>query len=278
MAKRKMMVDESLRRKADPEYDALKHGLSLQPEHDDPHWTKMRHGHRGKFHKDARYMDNGALMTIRDERLIGNPRRNMSSLEAATKAHPKRVNKELYFSKGVFPPPFEILDQPNLAQAENIVERRRRHHFEEGVIQTARTARKQYPGPEKPEPSNAAFWSSGMVPPPTDGPKSLNASQEQNVVQRSKAREFGLNGCIMTYRRGDTGRSEMDTGRSTLRNGRSSAALEVSFNANYNVINPPPNYPADRSLITNTTTTTTTTTTPTCRIYSTRGISSSQKY
>jgi hypothetical protein len=174
-------------------------------------------------------MDNGALMTIRDEKLIGNPRRDVKSLEAATLANPKRVNKEFYFAKGVFPPPIEILGAPNLSQAENIVERRRAHHFVDGVIQTSRTARKKYPGPERPVPHNAEFWSCGMVPPPSDGPKHLNESQEQNVVQRSKGREFGLNGTIMTYRRGeeslDSGR--IDTGRSTLRNGRSSAALEV---------------------------------------------------
>ena len=228
--KRRLMRETVNKRRADPQYDAMMQAMAELPPGamaEDPQWQCLRHGHRGRFHKDAKYMDGGALMTVRDEKLIGKPHRDTQALERARRSNPKRVNKEDYYSQGVFPPPMEVEPKCNISQAENIVERRRHHRFSNGIIHTSRTARKQYPGPERKPPSDSDFWSKGLIPPQHEqqgagSPKHLNAAREVNIGQQSKARTFGVNGIIMTYRRGE----EEATGRSTLRNGRSSEALE----------------------------------------------------
>jgi hypothetical protein len=191
----------------------------------------LRHGCRGMAQKGSRFMDNGALISVRDDRLVGADR-DLTDLNKAWKDHPKRVNRIDYFHKGVFPPPHELPPALNKSQSENLVERKRQHHFVDGVIQTVRTGRQTH---RAPPPKAMEFWNNGVVPPPQDMSKMhLNHSQQHNIADRNRGRTFGPNGIIMTYRR-ETDRSQRSsntyrntqrqTGRESLRNGRSSAAL-----------------------------------------------------
>ena len=189
----------------------------------------FRHGGRGRAQKGSRFMDNGALISVRDERLRG-AQRDLKTLYKAIDDNPKLVNRLDYFHRGVFPPPHEIEPCLNHSRSESLVERKRHHHFENGVIKTVRCSRRNK---EKPHVKQMDYWNNGVVPPPVDMSNMyLNHSQEQNIADRNRGRTFGPNGTIMTYRR-QTGRSQkgVDTGRpdgriDSLRNGRSSVALK----------------------------------------------------